>query len=522
MRRSLHSLRIIKNFLLLISLLVLIPSPGPTAQETGKSIPPSPGKTTQKELPKEPPEEPPSITRHSIRVNDKNLNYTATAGYLPIRDDSGKLKAHIFFVAYEKEHQDKSKRPITFAYNGGPGASSTWLHLSALGPKRAVLAEWKTLPPPYRWVTNDCTWLDFTDLVFIDPVGTGYSRPAPGIKAQDFFGVKEDIQSVADFIRVYITRYGRWLSPKMITGESYGTTRTAGLSGYLQNKLGMNLNGVILISSVLNFQTVTFTPGNDLPYLLYLPSYTMAAWYHRKLPSALQADITKTRREVEQFAMTEYLLALGQGNRLSEAERNRMIDKLADYTGLRKTFIKNSNLRINRDDFLNELLWRENRQLGVLDSRITGDYPVNTFMEDPSFFKTIGPLVAAWNDYVRTELKYKNDLPYIFLSEKANRSWNWGSAAEGYVNVAETLGLAMNENKSLKVFIASGYFDLDTAYFATQYMIDHLHINPVLQNQITQAYFDGGHQMYTHLSELKKLSQKVAEFFKQSIPDGSQ
>jgi carboxypeptidase C (cathepsin A) len=518
MKRPFHSFRILRMILVFIALLFMLPAPALLAQVPEKNTPKIQGNPSNKEVPKEPPEEPPSITHHSIIVNGKNLVYTATAGYLPIRDDSGKLRAHIFFVAYEKDHQDKAKRPITFAYNGGPGASSTWLHLGALGPKRAVLDEKKTLPPPYRWVTNEYTWLDFTDLVFIDPVGTGYSRTAPGIKSEEFFGVKEDIRSIAYFIQVFVTKYHRWLSPKLIAGESYGTTRTAGLSGYLQNKLGMNLNGLILISSVLNFQTISFTPGNDLPYVLYLPSYTMAAWYHGKLSPPFQADILKTRQEVERFALTDYLLALGQGNRLSGEERNRMIDKLADYTGLRKTFIKNSNLRINRDDFLGELLREENRTLGVLDSRITGDYQVNTFMEDPSFFKTTGPLVAVWNDYVRSELKFKNDLPYTFLSEKANRSWNWGSAAEGYVNVAETLGLAMNENRSLKVFIASGYFDLDTAYFASKYMVEHLHIDRGLRNQITLAYFNGGHQMYTHLPSLKKLSQDVAEFFKRSVP----
>jgi len=386
--------------------------------------------------------------------------------------------------------------------------------LGALGPKRVPLTEGKTLPPPYRWITNEYTWLDFTDLVFIDPVGTGYSRPAPGVKAEEFFGVKEDIRSIADFIRFYLTRYERWLSPKVIAGESYGTTRTAGLSGYLQNRLGMSLNGVILISSVLNFQTITFTPGNDLPYILYLPSYTFAAWYHRKLPPTLQADIKQTQQEVEQFAMTEYLLALAKGNALSDGERNRIVDKLAEYTGLQKTFIKNSNLRINRDDFLTELLRTENRQLGVLDSRITGNYQVNTFMEDPSVFETTGPLVAAWNDYVRNELNYKNDLPYIFLSEKANRAWKWGSAAEGYVNVAETLGLAMSENRSLKVFIASGHYDLDTAYFAAKYIVNHLNIAPALQGNITLAYYDAGHQMYTHPASLKKLSRDIEGFFK--------
>jgi carboxypeptidase C (cathepsin A) len=504
----------LNQLLVLISLLFLIPFPSLTAQETQKgAAPQAPEKTVMKEL----HEEALSVTRHSIEVNGKNLNYTATAGYLPMRDETGKLKANIFFVDYVKDDEERSKRPITFAYNGGPGASSTWLHLGAVGPKRAPLTEGKTLPPPYRWITNEYTWLDFTDLVFIDPVGTGYSRPAPGVKPEEFFGVKEDIQYIADFIRSYITRYERWLSPKFIAGESYGTTRTAGLSGYLQNRLGMTLNGVILISSALNFQTITFTPGNDLPYILYLPSYAFAAWYHQRLPPLLQADIRKTQQESERFAMNEYALALGKGNALSDGERDRMIDNLAEYTGLQKTFIKNSNLRISRDDFLTELLRTENRQLGVLDSRITGNYQVNTFMEDPSVFETTGPLVAAWNDYVRNELKYKNDLPYIFLSIRANRSWKWGSAAEGYVNVAETLGLAMSENRSLKVFIASGYYDLDTAYFAAEYIVNHLNIDPALQGNITLAYYDAGHQMYTHLPSLKKLARDVREFFKRAV-----
>jgi carboxypeptidase C (cathepsin A) len=518
MKRHFHFFRAFDALLVMIPILFLIFSPPLTAQGTEKVVPQANEKNATGESSKNLPEEVLSITHHSIEVNGKNINYTATAGYLLMKDESGKPRADIFFVAYVKDDEDKSKRPITFAYNGGPGASSTWLHLGALGPKRVPLTEWKTVPPPYRWVTNEYTWLDFTDLVFIDPVGTGYSRPAPGVRAEEFFGVKEDIESIANFIRVYITRYERWLSPKFITGESYGTTRTAGLSGYLQNRLGMTLNGVILISSVLNFQTITFTPGNDLPYILYLPSYTFAAWYHRKLASTLQADIRKTQQEVERFAMTEYLLALAKGTSLPDGERNRMVDKLAEYTGLQKTFIKNANLRIDRDDFLTELLRIENRQLGVLDSRITGDYRVNTFMEDPSVFETTGPLVAAWNDYVRNELKYKNDLPYIILSEKANRAWKWGSAAEGYVNVAETLSLAMSENRSLKVFIASGHYDLDTAYFAAEYIVNHLHIAPALQANITLAYYDAGHQMYTHLASLEKLARDIDEFFKKSGP----
>lgn len=397
------------------------------AQESPKKSSAISEKGGGRETEKETPSEKLSITRHSIEINGQVLKYTATAGYMPLKDEAGKLKCKIFFVAYTKDEQkDKSQRSITFAFNGGPGSSSIWLHLGALGPRRVLLTEeGKALPPPYKLVPNEYTWLDFTDLVFIDPVGTGYSQSAPGVDPKEFYGVKEDIESVGEFIRLYITRYKRWLSPKFIAGESYGTTRTAGLSGYLQNKVGMNLNGLFLISSVLNFQTISFTPGNDLPFILYLPSYTCASWYHRKLPPELQADFPKTRMEVEQFALNEYLLALAKGNELPETERDKIIEKLAAYTGLSKLYIKNANLRISQDDFVNELLRRENRRLGVLDSRITGSYKVEDFMEDPSVVEVSGPMVATWNDYVRKDLKYETDLSYKVLSMKANQLWNW-------------------------------------------------------------------------------------------------
>ncbi len=324
------------------------PSQGPAGQTTAEKL----------------PEPKLSVTHHSIQIDGKRLNYTATAGYIQLKDETGKLRANIFFVAYAKDDEEsKSRRPITFAFNGGPGASSIFLHLGALGPKRALLGDEKALPPPYQLATNEYNWLDFTDLVFIDPVGTGYSRPAPGVEPKEFYGVKGDIQSVGEFIRIYLTRYQRWLSPKFIVGESYGTTRAAGLSGYLQNKLGVNLNGILLISEVLNFQTIMFSPGNDLPYILYLPPYTIAAWHHRKLPPVYQSDFAKTREEVERFALNEYTLALTKGNGLSDGERDRIIEKLAGYTGLSKTYIKNSNLRIDRDDFVKELL----RSFGIGD-----------------------------------------------------------------------------------------------------------------------------------------------------------
>lgn len=463
-----------------------------------------------------------SVTRHSIQVDGQSLSYTATTGIITLRDEGGISKAEIFFVAYVKENEEKLRRPVTFAFNGGPGASSAFLHLGALGPKRVLLQGEKTLIPPYQLVTNEHTWLDFTDLILIDPVGTGYSRPAAGAKPREFYGVKGDIQSIGEFIRIYLTRYKRWLSPKFIVGESYGTTRAAGLSGYLQNKLGINLNGILLISEVLNFQTIVFGPGNDLPYILYLPPYTIAAWYHRKLPPAYQSNLSKTLDEAEKFALNEYTLALTKGSALSGGERDRIIEKLADYTGLSKTYINNSNLRISRDDFLNELLRHENRRMGVLDSRISATYKVKEFVEDPSYFAVFGPLVATWNEYVRNELKYETEMPYEILSEKVSELWNWGSDAGGlgYVDVAKTLQKAMSENKFLKVFIASGYYDLDTSYFAAKYTVNHLGLDRTLLNNIILAYYEAGHQIYTHLPSLKKLKTDASAFMKRTLESG--
>lgn len=363
------------------------------AHETPKGSQP----TREKSNVKKSPDEKISMTHHAIKVNGITLNYKAFAGYLPMKDEAGKLKANIFFTSYIKEEEeDKSQRPITFAFNGGPGAASVFLHLGALGPKRILLKEEKeALPPPYKLVENAYTWLDITDLVFIDPVGTGYSRAASGEDPKKFWGVKEDIQSVGAFIRLYLTKYNRWLSPKFIVGESYGTTRAAGLSSYLQNKLGINLNGLMLISEALNFQAIVFTPGNDLPYILFLPTYATSAWYHHKLSPQCQSNFQKMMDEAEEFALDEYLVALAKGDLLSELEQNRVVEKLAGYTGLSKTFIQKSKLRISRDDFVKELLSQEGLRIGVLDSRITGKYTPRDFIQDPSVFLVTGLLMAT-------------------------------------------------------------------------------------------------------------------------------
>lgn len=299
--------------------------------------------------------------------------------------------------------------------------------------------------------------------------------------------------------------------------------RAAGLSGYLQNKVGMNLNGLILISEVLNFQTISFTPGNDLPYVLYLPSYALTALYYRKSSPELPTDSVNFREEVEKYAQREYLLALAKGEGLSDEEKTEVTDRISSFTGLPKILLRNSNLRISNDAFVRELLRDENRIIGVLDSRINGNYRVHDFVEDPSVFFVIGPLAATWNDYVRNELKYASEIPYMILSEKVNDLWDWSpvSKGPGYVDVAKTLQQAINENRFLKVFIASGYFDLDTPYFVTKYTINHLGLPANLRDNIIVEYYEAGHQIYTHLPSLKKLTVDVTEFFDKAIPDES-
>jgi carboxypeptidase C (cathepsin A) len=468
-----------------------------------------------------PKEEKPSVTHHEIRLDAKPFRYTATAGYMPMKDETGKLKANIFYVAYAKEG-GPARRPVTFTFNGGPGSASVWLHMGAVGPKRVVMADdGQPLPPPYRLVDNEATWLAFTDLVFIDPVTTGYSRPAPGEKPEQFHGVEEDVQWVGDFIRLWTTRNARWSSPKFLAGESYGTTRAAGLSGYLQERHGMYLNGIVLISSILNFQTADFNVGNDLAYITFLPTYTTTAWYHKRLSPDLQASFSKAVEEAKQFASTDYALALMKGARLSEPERKATVQKLSRLTGLSPAFLEACDLRVTLPRFTKELLRDQHRTVGRLDSRFQGidrDSGGERSDYDPSMAAIRGPYGATVNDYIRTELKYENDLPYELLTGRV-RPWNYGAAQNRYVNVAETLRDAMSQNRALKVFVGAGYYDFATPFFAAEYTIDHLGLDPALRRNVTLEHYDAGHMMYIHKPSLVKLGSDVATFYQSAIPE---
>ena len=476
--------------------------------------------------PKEPPKEAPEpkpiedrivTTKHKAAIGGASIAYTATAGTLVLRDEEGKAKASMFFVAYVRDGvQDLAKRPITFAYNGGPGSSSVWLHMGAFGPRRVVLDDEGRDPgPPYRLTDNGESILDLTDLVFIDPVITGYSRPAPGEEAKQFHGLREDVESVGQLIHLYAARNGRWSSPKFLAGESYGTTRSAALVHHLQERYGMYFNGVVLISSILNFQTARFQAGNDLPYPLFLPTYTATAWYHKRLPADLQGDLQRALQEAEAFALGEYTLALAQGNDLAPGRRREIAQKVARLTGLSPEYVERVNLRPVIHPFTKELLRAERKTVGRLDSRFQGIDRMAEGEEpefDPSYAAILGPFSGVLNDYVSQDLEFKSDLPYEILTGRV-RPWNFGGD-QGYVNVAEELREAMARNPALKVFVGSGYYDLATPYFATEYTFDHLAFDPGYAERVTKTYYECGHMMYIRKVDREKLKRDLAAFYR--------
>jgi carboxypeptidase C (cathepsin A) len=453
--------------------------------------------------------EKPVVTHHAIKAGGTTLNYTATAGFLPLRDEAGKLQANIFFVAYTKDGvSDVSARPITFAFNGGPGASSVWLHLGGLGPKRVVLAgDGTELPKTCRLADNDQTWLGFTDLVFVDPIGTGYSRAVEGVDAKQFYTPTKDIKVASQFIRLYVTKYERWLSPKFVAGESYGTTRAAGLANRLQSATGMNLNGVMLLSSALSFQNFSYDDGNDIAFALALPSFAAAATYHKKV----NADIAK----VERWTLSDYLEALVRGDTLPEAERERIAEQMAKFTGLSTNYIETSRLRVSASRFVKELLRPEQRTVGLMDSRVIGVdvTPRGEYAHfDPAFFLVTGPFVATVNDYLRRDLNFETDLPYDFLSQEVNGAWKWFEHGQGYVYVADDLAEAMARDRFFRVFAAAGEYDLTTPYLGQEYTFDHMGLDPSLRSNLVFRTYPAGHQIYTDTASRKKLYDDVAAF----------
>ena len=466
-------------------------------------------------------DEKPVVTQHSITVGGKTLNYTATVAQMPLKDASGETEAHIFYMAYTLDGvSDASKRPLTFCFNGGPGSASMWVHMGGMGPRSPKLeANGSMPPPPYQLKDNQDTWLPESDLVFIDPVGTGYSRAKTIEVARRMNGVQGDIQSVGEFIRMYITRNSRELSPLFIAGESYGTFRAAGLAGYLIDR-GIAFNGVVLIGTTLNLETI-WSRSDDLVYELEFPTYAADAYYHHKVAADLQKkDLKSFLKDAENFAMNDYAAALNKGDELSPAERKAMVDKVARYTGLDAQYLDETNLRFDVAHFTRQLLRKEHEQIGRYDGRLTSAAPLNTSEtsdSDPSSTLITPPFTAAFTSYIRNELGYKTDLYYY--PSGGIQPWDYGSGNQ-FGDTTSLLRNALTKNPYMKVMVAAGYFDLATPYHAVEYTFSHMGLNPEMHKRISWQYYQSGHMLYIDSDAHAKLKHDFGEFVAASLPKG--
>jgi carboxypeptidase C (cathepsin A) len=471
---------------------------------------------------KEPPSPESSVTQHSAMIGGVAVSYTATAGTLIVRNQKDEPWASIGYIAYvRKDAGLPARRPITFSYNGGPGSSSIWLHMGALGPRRVVTSDaTATAPPPYQVVDNAYSVLDKTDLVMIDPVGTGVSRAVGEAKDKDFWGVDPDIESVSRFIKQYVTDNGRWNSPKYLLGESYGTTRSAGVVDYLQTHAGMAFNGVILVSVAVDLEAIFALPGNDRPYPLYLPSYAATAWYHKLLgnpPKELEPWLTEVRR----FAAGEYAAALAEGDRLSAERRAEIIKKLHGYTGLSEQYLDLANMRVSEGEFTQELLRQHRVTVGRLDSRFSGvtfDPLAKEAEEDPQSAAIEAAFTAAFLDWYHEGLKFGHGKTYVVMAD-IWRTWDFKHKTPGapiplpsLTNTGIDLAHAMAFNPNLRVLTLNGLYDLATPFFATESMVAQLHLDKTLQSHVELKYYPAGHMMYVHEPALKAFKADVADF----------
>jgi carboxypeptidase C (cathepsin A) len=493
-----------------------------TPEEAPEKKAGSPSEAT--EIPAEPTDDI-VTTQHTITVKRKKLAYTAKAGRIVLRkeivkdgkSEGHKAKAEVFLTSYTLDDADPGTRPVTFAFNGGPGSSSIWLHMGLLGPRRVLSGDVDDLvPPPYGLADNPETLLAHSDLVFIDPVSTGYSRVSGGEETKDFHGFKGDIESVGEIIRLWVSRHQRWLSPKFLAGESYGTLRAAGLAAHQQERHGLYLNGLLLISSVLDLGTLRFTEGNDLPYSLYVPTYAAIAHYH-----GLHGDrpLDDVLADAEDFAAKELPYVLSRGARLSTQDRAEAVATLASLTGLTESYVDRVNLRIEHVRFFTELLRDRGLTVGRMDGRFTTWEPDGGrehMSDDPSISRVIGAYAAAFNHYVRAELGYENDLPYELIHEDTFKAWSYSDFEGRSVSVVDSMSAAMRANPHLQVHVAFGHYDGATAYFAAEHVLAHLQIPEELRDNIDTAYYPAGHMMYVHEPTRVQQAKDLAKFVKKA------
>ena len=468
-------------------------------------------------------------TLHKTRIGGAEISYRAVAGELTLRDEAEKPQALMFYVAYLAQRTKSAERPITFLFNGGPGSSSVWLHLGAFGPKRVrVDAAGIPGPPPYGLDDNPSSLLDLTDLVFVDPISTGYSRALPGEKASSYHEVHGDVEAMADFIRRFLTRNGRWDSPLFLAGESYGTIRAAGLADLLMRRYSLYCNGLVLLSAALNEMTFNDSPGNDLPYALNLPAYAAAAWYHHRLEPALQGrTLEAVMGEAQDFALGPYSRALLLGAALPAGERQTIVAQLARLTGLKPELIDRDDLRVGHQEYIGELLKDDHLQLGLLDSRYKGfpNYlaaegyaPVYQYsLSDPSFTAVGGAFASALQQYLRRDLRYETEASYETLSLPVASNWDYSRVTNRYLYAADNLRSAITANPDLEVFVASGLFDLVTTSLATRYTMDHLGLDPRLRGNVSISYYPAGHMMYMHEPSLRQLKSDLARFYQATL-----
>ena len=487
------------------------------------------------------------VTDHKLKVGRRTLKYSATCGTLVLRDfdpaygsrqaESGgakdstndgpkerapkadKPRAAFFFTAYTLKADDATaarERPVTFSFNGGPGSSSVWLHLGILGPQRVACdAMGNAPPPPYALVDNEHSLLTDSDLVFIDPVGTGHSRMAEGERASEFHEYQRDLDSVGEFIRLYLTRYGRWGSPKYLIGESYGTTRAAGLSLHLQDKHDIFINGVMLVSLAIDMQTLSFDHGNELPYALFLPTYAATAWYHQALvPDLQQQPLADVVNAAEAFANNAYVVALMQGSTLQGAARAQVTAQVARYSGLSEAYVKKADLRPNPFRYFKELLRERGQVLGRLDTRFLGQDAddAGEHSETDAFMNNvIGAYATGMNRLLKDSLKFDSDAPYVVHAPIWDK-WTWKEFANKYVNVGASLRKAMQANPHMRVYVASGYYDLGTPHAAGDYTLNHLGLREAARNNVKVSYFEAGHMMYIHQPSLVRMAGELRAF----------